>query len=124
MYRAKRTALIKMSEPCISKILFVRFKNSLCLILKRPFRRFRILTFCCRNPLFDDTMLPIQTFSLRAIPVSYDRYPTDTGYLSLILCYIVSYAKLPILQLKKENLLIINMGTLLMSLTSDEQRGS
>ena len=50
-------ALIKMSEPCNRKILFVQFGNCIHAIQKSPFSASRNLTFCYPNELNADIML-------------------------------------------------------------------
>ncbi len=53
-------ALIKMSEPCNRKILFVQFEKCMCIIPKPPFSASLNLTFCYRYSRLADIMLTIE----------------------------------------------------------------
>ena len=50
-------ALIKMSEPCNRKNLFVQFEKCMYAIQKPPFSASQNLTFCYRYSRFADIML-------------------------------------------------------------------
>ena len=84
---------IKMSEPSISKNLFVHFRKTLCPISKRPFWAARKLTFCYRIGAVAYTLL-------HASVTDTHRYPTDTGCRSSSAIFSVIYIGRPIPQLK------------------------